>query len=279
MVNNQSQSSLLIPIIALVAVVAGLVFLFMPESQTEQAPVVVETTTEMVTETDIAKEIPIIEEVVTETTAITETLTEVEVAVLPAPKEPAPIEIPELEDSDSWVLEKVNLSNTVLIEGSDLLSQLVTFIHNAAKGEVTYNQLPLKPLTSSFSAVAKSDDEYILSSANYSRYDNYVSTITQLPAEKIVKLIELTSPLTKQALNSLGDDSANFNSDLKASLDLLIETPLVVGDITLIAPSAMYQFKDPKLEALAPIQKQLIRTGPTNQEKLQNWFKQIRAQL
>jgi len=60
---------------------------------------------------------------------------------------------------------------------------------------------------------------------------------------------------------------------------LALATPLVEGEIRLVAPSAMYKFADPELESLRPIQKLLIRMGPENQLKVQAALEKVRKEL
>jgi len=40
-----------------------------------------------------------------------------------------------------------------------------------------------------------------------------------------------------------------------------------------------YKFADPSLEALSPLQKQLVRMGPTNTKRVQDKAKEIRGAL
>jgi hypothetical protein len=51
------------------------------------------------------------------------------------------------------------------------------------------------------------------------------------------------------------------------TLDLIITTPEVdLSEARLIRKEAVWIFEDPTIEALAPIQKQVLRMGPDNAE-------------
>jgi hypothetical protein len=51
------------------------------------------------------------------------------------------------------------------------------------------------------------------------------------------------------------------------TLDLIITTPEVdLSEARLIRKEAVWIFEDPAIEALAPIQKQVLRMGPDNAE-------------
>jgi hypothetical protein len=53
------------------------------------------------------------------------------------------------------------------------------------------------------------------------------------------------------------------------AIDRVLATPIIVAPIELIHESVLYEFADPELEGLLPVQKQVLRTGPENTQKLQ----------
>jgi hypothetical protein len=52
-------------------------------------------------------------------------------------------------------------------------------------------------------------------------------------------------------------------------------TPAVPEDAELTRDEAVWAYADPELEALPDLQKQLLRMGPENLEKLQNLAREI----
>ena len=56
---------------------------------------------------------------------------------------------------------------------------------------------------------------------------------------------------------------------LLQAIDRVLSTPIIIEPIELTRESVLYQFADPDLEKLAPLQKQVLRTGPENTQKLQ----------
>jgi hypothetical protein len=60
---------------------------------------------------------------------------------------------------------------------------------------------------------------------------------------------------------------------------VLLETPVVEGDVRLEPRGALYEYADPRLEALLPAQKQLIRTGPRNTRLMQAKLREIALAL
>ena len=61
---------------------------------------------------------------------------------------------------------------------------------------------------------------------------------------------------------------------------MLLATPTVDGPIRIVpGKGATYAFADPRLEALTPAQKHLIRMGPENQRMIQTRLREIRDEL
>jgi hypothetical protein len=53
------------------------------------------------------------------------------------------------------------------------------------------------------------------------------------------------------------------------AIDNILDTPIIVERIELTRDSVAYKFSDPDLEGLLPLQKQLLRTGPENTQRIQ----------
>ena len=59
----------------------------------------------------------------------------------------------------------------------------------------------------------------------------------------------------------------------------MLNAPIIREPIALVAPSAMYKFADPELEALPDAQKLIMRMGPDNILKLKTKLQQIQSAL
>ena len=77
-------------------------------------------------------------------------------------------------------------------------------------------------------------------------------------------------PLLQQAFDELGYTNLSFDDRLALALGRLVDMPMPEGDVALRATSVMFQFADPDLESLAPVQKQLLRMGPHNMRIVQS---------
>ena len=57
------------------------------------------------------------------------------------------------------------------------------------------------------------------------------------------------------------------------------ETPIPDGPVAVTARGGVYGFADPRLEALSPAQKLLLRSGPDNARRVQTQLSAIAAAL
>lgn len=86
-------------------------------------------------------------------------------------------------------------------------------------------------------------------------------------------------PLFQQAYRELGYPAGYFNDRLVEVIDHLLAAPEVSGPIRLVQPRVLYQFEDPKLEALSAGEKLLIRMGSENAAKVKGTLRAIRQAL
>ena len=60
---------------------------------------------------------------------------------------------------------------------------------------------------------------------------------------------------------------------------MVLATPELLDPVELVQPKARYQFADPALEALPPLQKQLLRMGPEHVRQIKAYLRQVEAAL
>ena len=59
----------------------------------------------------------------------------------------------------------------------------------------------------------------------------------------------------------------------------ILDVPILEGDVQLVRPKVLYQYADPGLETLSPLQKQVLRAGPQNVDRLQHYLVRLRGAL
>jgi hypothetical protein len=83
--------------------------------------------------------------------------------------------------------------------------------------------------------------------------------------------------LLVEALKELGAKVGPHRRD-ERGIDNMA-TPDLEGDIEIVQPKVYYQFADPNVESLKPLQKQLLRMGPQNLARIKGYLTQVKGYL
>ena len=214
----------------------------------------------------------------------TPTLVEEVVEVAPpTPAQPA-IELPRLNDSDSFVKDKLG----EFASGSRLLSLLVdeqlvrkavVLVENVSRGQYPQTALPFKPITEEMRVTTSDGKLFTMDESSYLRFDAAIAAFVALDTEQSLRLYRLLSPLLQQAYAEIGFRDAEFEQALIKAIDAVLMAPEVEGPFQLVKPSVMYLYADTRLEGLANINKQLIRIGPANSAKLKEKLREFKQAL
>jgi len=191
--------------------------------------------------------------------------------------------LPSLDDSDNLTMKKASqlswLPNyTAMLIPSDMLRNFVTFIDNLSRGDLANKFTPLERPKQKFSARDSGESLY-LDEASYKRYSPYIDVINSLNIELAMAHYQQLMPLIDEAYMELGYESGAFNQVLINAIDMMLAAPIIREPIELIAPSAMYQFKNQTLEQLPAAQKLMLRIGPNNATQLRPKLQQIQISL
>lgn len=203
-------------------------------------------------------------------------------AQMPEPA-PAPPELPPLEDSDSMVREQLSAAGAgpeldKLQQQQNLIQQGTALIEGFSRGLVVRKLLPIDPPKGAFD-VQERGEEMFMSPAGYARYDNYAEAFATLDSAALVNNFHTMRPLYEQAYGQLGLPEDDFDNAVIRVLDRILATPEIEDPIALTRRSVMYQYADPQLEQLTPLQKQLLRMGPDNIRRIKEQAAALRAGL
>lgn len=196
---------------------------------------------------------------------------------------PAPPELPPLEESDPFVREQLSAAGLgpeldKLQQQQNLIQQGTALIEGFSRGLVVRKLLPLDPPKDPFK-VDEQDGQMVMSPAGYARYDNYAEAIATLDSTALVDDFHTMRPLFEQAYSQLGQPAEDFDNAVIRVLDRILATPEIEEPIALTRKSVMYQYADPQLEQLTPLQKQLLRMGPDNIRRIKQQAAALRAGL
>jgi hypothetical protein len=201
----------------------------------------------------------------------------------PPPPEPKPIDLPPLTRSDPLVRElaadlttRAELDDWLL--ANDLLWRFTISVMNVAEGTSPRHQLVVMAPRRSFKARVE-DGRVSIDPSSYARYDAIADVFTSLHTRASVRLFQRLRPLLDQAYADLGFPDASLDDTLRRAFSELLLTPQLDGEPYLTPGIISYEFEDPRLEALSPAQKQLLRTGPRNVERIQAKLREFAADL
>jgi len=206
------------------------------------------------------------------------------VVELPAEAQaPAPPELPPLAESDAMVREQLSAAGAgaeldKLQQQQNLIQQGTALIEGFSRGLVVRKLLPLDPPKGAFK-VEEQGEQMIMSPDSYTRYDSYAEAIATLDSAVLVDNFHTMRPLFEQAYDEMGLPAEDFDNAVIRVLDRILATPEIEEPIALTRRSVMYQYADPQLEQLTPLQKQLLRMGPDNIRRIKEQAAALRAGL
>jgi len=201
------------------------------------------------------------------------------------PAQPARPPLPPLDESDEPFTDTVDEllpeADLPALELRDrLIRKIVATVDGLEREALPERVRPLEPVPGSFRVSGKVDgDLYILSPANYERYDALVNAAAEIDLSRAAELYRRYYPLFQQSWAELGYPDSYFNDRLVVVIDQLLATPDVADPVRLVRPHVLYQFENPVLEGLSSGQKLLIRMGPENRATMKTLLRQFRGEI
>lgn len=208
---------------------------------------------------------------------------DIPVRTAPATETVAPPQLPALTDSDAFTREQLlSLSADpnyhAWLQADHLLERAAAIIDGLSGGRMLKKMIPVTPLPGKF-IVSHVGGKLWLDTPNFVRYDELVSLLASLDARKLTKIFDLLRPLLETAYGQLGYPGEDFGATTIRAIDVLLATPDVGSPIELKLEGVLYTFADPALEKLPSAQKQILRMGPENAEKIKRLLRALRKQL
>ena len=207
----------------------------------------------------------------------------------PMPRPPEPqhgngqlVALPSLDDGDAYF--KLSLGQVfgndigeLLVEQS-LIEKFVTSMDNLPRGHISQRIRPIGPVSGRFEVdVGDSNQGYILSERNYSRFDTLVGLFANADPDELFDIYQRFYPLLQEAFVRLGYPKGYLNDRVVEVIDHLLDTPTVEGPIRLVRPHVLYTFSDPTLEALSSGQKMLLRMGDDHAARVKQALRLFRT--
>jgi hypothetical protein len=117
---------------------------------------------------------------------------------------------------------------------------------------------------------------------SYARYDGLAEAVASLDTAGCARVYRQLEPLFEAASRELGVSEGGFSNALARASRKLLETPEPQGDVAVkrvVSAVVVYEYADPKLEALTPAQKHLLRLGPANARQVKAKLRELTGAL
>jgi len=202
-----------------------------------------------------------------------------------APPAPAPsrLELPSLNASDSavraWVAAlSANRDLAGWLIPDQLIRRFVAAVDNIAEDEDPIAHLRHLAPSTRFQAMGQRST-LVADPRSFRRFEGFAHVVESIDAAAAARLYLNLRPLFDAAYAELGHAPGEFDQTFSRALARLLATPAPPRRFELVRQKQSFAFADPRLEALAPAQKVLIRMGPDNRAKVQAALEAFRAAL
>lgn len=181
--------------------------------------------------------------------------------------------LPRLDESDQFVRDRISMMSSkeglkTWLSTDDLLRRSASYLDGLSRGVILGKIFPLSSPERTF-ATHRDGDIIWLNAGNYERYNATIQVLSSIDMKLVAQMFHFSRPLLESAFSELGYQPRQMDGIILTALDQVISTPVIVEPIQLTRDSVIYKFADPGLESLTPLQKQLIRSGPENTQRLQ----------
>ncbi len=120
---------------------------------------------------------------------------------------------------------------------------------------------------------------FVMEPSAHARFDSIIDTFVSVDTQQAMALYRTLGPLFQQAYAEIGYRNVDFDDTLRSAINIVLRSPNVEGPYQLVKPSVMFLYADANIENMAEVQKQLIRIGPENTEKLKEKLRLFSEQL
>jgi hypothetical protein len=178
--------------------------------------------------------------------------------------------LPPLDQSDALVRDLVGaLSSNPALAGwlgnSNLIRAFAAAVENTSLGQTPAANLAFLRPRESYRALERSGangPELVPDPASYRRYDLVAAVFTSIDPQAAAEVYRRLHGLVQEAYADLGYPDESVDTALANAFETLLQTPLPATAPALEQHLDTYHYADPRLEALQPAQKQLLRMGP-----------------
>ena len=212
--------------------------------------------------------------------------------VTPPPMpEPETEPLPTLAESDEPILDALadiplGVAGQQFLTPSNVIERSTSLIYLMAQGDMPYKLLPMARPKAAF-AIYDDGTRVVADPAGFSRYNALAEWLNSLDLQLLSDALAWFAPLFREAWSYYGGEASGFDMAVLTTLDLMIATPDIdLSEARLMRKEAVWVYEEPAIEALPPLQKQILRMGPDNAATLKGvagrarliWVEQLNSQ-
>jgi hypothetical protein len=161
---------------------------------------------------------------------------------------------------------------------SNALERGVAIVDNLRMGNVPYKLLPVGRPSVKF-PFQDNGLAVTLDPVGFERYNGLADTLAGVNVAAVVTLYDLLSSLLEEVWSGLGYGDTTFDDAALGALNMILLAPATDMEARLYKDEANWRYEDDSLETLPALQKQLMRMGPENAEKIQDKARELRGAL
>ncbi len=181
--------------------------------------------------------------------------------------------LPNLKESDNFIdvkLAELSPELAVWLKTDKQIRKIILIINDFSQGQRLYKHMRWLNLNEPF--IAEEDPQGLyLPPKSYQRYNAFAEAIDSINVQDVLTLYQTVRPLCQEVFAQFGyPDHYRLEDLIKKAGAVILSAPIIETRIALVKPSVLYQFADNDLEALSPVQKQMLRMGPQNTRIIQN---------
>ena len=194
------------------------------------------------------------------------------------------VPLPPLAESDEYFkLDMGGLFGSGMSEmlvDTAVIEKIVATVDNLPRDHIAERIRPITGVVGPYLADGQDGSgQYTINPDNYARYDFLVNLLVASDISVLVEIYQRYYPLFQEAYAGLGYPNAYFNDRAIAVIDHLLMTPEIPEPVELVRPHVLYEYADPKFEALSSGQKMLLRMGDEHAVRVKQFLEELRIEL
>ena len=155
---------------------------------------------------------------------------------------------------------------------SGIVKRLAAATWRVSNGDSPAPVLRFLTLPGRFDVIDKGDSSYI-APESYKRYDALVDRVLKVDPEEAAKAYQRLKPNFDEAFAEIAEPGEKFDDVAKKAIQRVLAVEVPKGPIQVIGKGATFFYADERIESMAPAEKHIVRLGPKNAKRLQDWLR------